>query len=77
MDNEFLKDIGKNFKRLVYEKKILKKHIVIDLGISMNTLKRIESGFNVNVLTLHKIAKYMNIDINEFFKANLWIEKNL
>ena len=70
-ETEFLKNIGENLTNIRKKKKITARAIKIATGISDNTITNIEkSKFVPRIDTLYRIAKFLEVDVMEFFRDN-------
>lgn len=64
----FLKMIGSNVRRKRVEKNITMESLAFDSGIEYRQIGRIERGeVNTTVMSLHRIAIILQIDIKDFF----------
>jgi len=65
----YLKSVGDNIIRIKKEKNLTSKHIYEILEIDKSNYRRIESGkSNVSLLLLRRIAKVLNVDLEELIK---------
>lgn len=67
MKNEdYLKDLGNRIRKIRLEKKLTQVELSDRVGIEDSALRRIESGrVNSTINMLRKIAKGLEIDVNE------------
>ena len=66
-DEKYLKDFGKNFRRLRMSKGITQEALASDAGVGKNQIGLIERGeINVTVCTIKKIAKNLNVHPKDF-----------
>jgi len=70
LDNFSRSNIAKNIKKLRQEKGISQDRLSKLADLSLNTIVNIESGNNPNptIETLEKIAKALNVSIDELLK---------
>lgn len=66
----FLKNVGQNIKYIrKYKRKIKQKDLSLAVGLNINTISNIENGnFPARLDSIYKIAKYLDVDVVEFFK---------
>jgi transcriptional regulator with XRE-family HTH domain len=68
-EKNLLKLLGDNIVRIKKEKNLKSKEIYEELDIDKSNYRRIEAGkTNVSILLLSRIAKALNVDLNELFK---------
>lgn len=61
-DNKYLKEFGKNLRRLRTKNGISQEALAIDAGIGKNQVGLIERGeVNVTLNTIKKLAKHINV----------------
>lgn len=67
----FLKELGKNIRRIRKEKGLSMETLANDSEIDFRQLGRIERGEgNSTIISLYRLAKVLNVDIYEFFQTN-------
>ena len=67
-DEEYLIELGKRIKSIRLQKKISQTEIAYRCGFDKSNYNTIESGKrNPTVISLHKIATALEIDIKDFF----------
>ena len=68
---KFLASLGTRIKELRLSKKMTQNGLAADCDFEKSSMSRIEAGkTNITVLTLRKISKALDVEINEFFKAD-------
>lgn len=61
-DNKYLKEFGKNLRRLRVKKGISQEALAFDAGIGKNQVGVIERGeVNVTINTIKKLAKHIGV----------------
>lgn len=69
-NEELLKMIGANVRRIRTENNITMESLSFESGIEYRQIGRIERGeVNTTVMSLFRIAKVLNTDIRNFFEA--------
>ena len=64
-----LKKIGKHIQLLRLENNLTQKDLAFLLDVEISQITRIERGVvNTSILNIMKIAKALNISLQEFFK---------
>jgi transcriptional regulator with XRE-family HTH domain len=62
-DNKYLKEFGKNLRRLRTKSGISQEVLAIEAGIGKNQVGLIERGeVNVTLNTIKKLAKHINVN---------------
>jgi transcriptional regulator with XRE-family HTH domain len=65
-DNKYLRDFGKNLRRLRNKKSISQEALATDAGIGKNQVGLIERGeVNVTINTIKKLTKHINVHPKE------------
>lgn len=65
-DSKYLKDFGRNLRRIRIEKGISQEALALDAGIGKNQVGLIERGeVNVTLNTIKKLAKHINVHPKE------------
>ena len=69
--SKFLATLGTRIKELRLSKKMTQNDLAVHCDFEKASMSRIEAGkTNITVLTLHKISKALDVEINEFFEAD-------
>jgi transcriptional regulator with XRE-family HTH domain len=69
-DSKFLIGLGARIKELRLQKAMTQNELAIQCNFEKASMSRIESGkTNVTILTLRKISKALDSEIQEFFKG--------
>ncbi len=75
-NEELLKMIGANVRRIRTENNITMESLSFESGIEYRQIGRIERGeVNTTVMSLFRIAKVLNTDIRNFFDTPQIFEK--
>jgi transcriptional regulator with XRE-family HTH domain len=65
---EFLMNLGARIKELRLTKSMTQNELAIQCNFEKASLSRIESGkTNITILTLNRISKALDVEMNEFF----------
>ncbi len=68
-DHKYLRDFGKNLRKLRLSKGISQEALAIDAGIGKNQVGLIERGeVNVTISTVKKLSKYIGVHPKELFE---------
>ena len=54
------------FRRLMYERRVIKADVIRGSGVSRPTLVKWEKGEEPSLNSLRKIAKYFNVPVTDF-----------
>jgi transcriptional regulator with XRE-family HTH domain len=66
-DDKYLREFGKNFRKLRLEKGMSQEALANEAGIGKNQVGLIERGeINVTVCTIKKISKYLGYSPKDF-----------
>ena len=69
MDTKYLAILGDKIKTLRQVKGLTQNELATQCNFEKASMSRIESGkTNISILTLHKISKALNVEMEEFFK---------
>ncbi|HQR94814.1 MAG TPA: helix-turn-helix transcriptional regulator [Sediminibacterium sp.] len=75
-NEEFLKMIGTNVRKIRTENDITMDSLSFETGIEYRQIGRIERGeVNTTVMSLYRIAKILKTDIRNFFDDNQLSQK--
>ena len=78
--NLLLKRLARNLRWFMREKDVNSVELKKQLGISTGTISKIINDnypdYNPRVITLHAIANYLGITMDDLFKAHAEIEDN-
>jgi transcriptional regulator with XRE-family HTH domain len=67
-DPKFLANLGAKIKELRLKKDMTQNELSIQCNFEKASMSRIESGkTNITVLTLRKIGRALEVELNEFF----------
>jgi len=67
-DDKYLRDFGKNLRKLRLENNISQEALANDAGIGKNQVGLIERGeINVTISTVKKLAKYIGVQPKQLF----------
>jgi len=70
-DSKFLTRLGARIKELRLNRDMTQNDLAVQCDFEKASMSRIEAGkTNITVLTLHKISKALDVEINEFFKSD-------
>ncbi len=56
------------FRKLMYERQVIKADVIRGSGVSRPTLVKWEKGEEPSLKTMRKIAGYFNVPVTEFIK---------
>lgn len=56
------------FRRLMYERRVIKADVIRGSGVSRPTLVKWEKGEEPSLASLRKVAKYFGVPVTEFIK---------
>jgi transcriptional regulator with XRE-family HTH domain len=70
-DSKFLTGLGARIRELRLKKDMTQNDLAVHCDFEKASMSRIEAGkTNITVLTLHKISKALDVELNEFFKPD-------
>jgi len=70
-DSRFLVGLGARIRELRLKKEMTQNDLAVHCDFEKASMSRIEAGkTNITVLTLHKISKALDVELNEFFKPD-------
>ena len=64
-----LKTIGQAIRTIRESRNISQEKLALDVELSKNQIGRIERGANTTVLTLHRIARALDVDADVFLSS--------
>mgnify|MGYP003340573576 FL=1 len=74
-EKEFLKAVGANIRQLRMEKGLTLEQLGGDIGLDKSNMHRIEQGRNITILTLLKIAVFLDTDPHELLLTDIQISQ--
>lgn len=75
-DTKFLTMLGARIKELRLAREMTQNDLATQCDFEKASMSRIEAGkTNITILTLYKISKALEVDINEFFKTEGLLKK--
>lgn len=68
-EKQLLKKLGLRIKQLRTDKNLSQRELGDEIDVEKSNISRIESGkFNTRILTLHKVAKALDLTLPELLK---------
>ncbi|TMU55553.1 helix-turn-helix domain-containing protein [Flagellimonas algicola] len=69
-EKEFLKTLGERIRKIRKSQNLTQQDLGFQAQVHDNLVGRVERGeMGTNVLNLYKLAKVLNVDLNEFLEA--------
>jgi len=72
-EKEFLKAVGDNIRHHRQKKGVTLEQLGEDIGLDKSNLHRIEQGQNITLLTLLKIAVFLELTPKDLLKTSLQV----
>ncbi|WP_431125472.1 helix-turn-helix domain-containing protein [Flagellimonas flava] len=70
-EKEFLKTLGKRIRQIRKSQNLTQQDLGFQAQVHDNLVGRVERGeMGTNILNLYKLAKVLNVDLNEFLEFN-------
>lgn len=69
--DEFLVSVGDNIRRIRRERGYTLDELGIDIGLDKSNMHRIEQGKNITLLTLVKVAAFLEVNPQELLKTSV------
>lgn len=67
-DTKFVKDFGKNLRRIRNIKGISQEYLADEANITSNQISRIENGeVNTTIVTINALSKALGVKVTELF----------